>query len=193
MHYSKWSCHLRLFMINGSILKCQKIVKNAHHNFPEPKLTSSHSSFCQNWPSIYYHEWQRRAANLYIQETATSQRSDFLNEKWLKPIFSDENNRGLIFFVPINWFIAAALFPKWFPPWFLPKLAHFALTNVYVKPDTKQTMNTSFRHRLINPIRVNIWCDLDVTANSGGLAAILQMVCWLFCSSFHQVWNIVYC
>ena len=51
-------------------LKCQDIVKWAHHNFPEPKGDGSKLSKTRRL-FIYCHKWQRKAPNLHIQEAGT--------------------------------------------------------------------------------------------------------------------------
>ena len=51
---------------------CSKLWKNAHHNFPEPKVTCSDCFLCSSKspypkrPIIYSHKQQRKAANCHI-------------------------------------------------------------------------------------------------------------------------------
>lgn len=72
-------------------MKCPKIVKNAHHNFPEPKVASSNCFFVQPIvPNSIYNDIQNtKYANCHVLEAGTS---------WCFAIFliNDFNNYVLI-------------------------------------------------------------------------------------------------
>ncbi len=80
--YFSLSIHLMIiFTISRFIIystKCQRSVKNANHNFPEPIVMSLNSVFCPNNSpkhkdsSFFSHEWHKKAASPHIWRGKTS-------------------------------------------------------------------------------------------------------------------------
>lgn len=79
-----------IFLINGLIVKCQKMVKNAHHKFQKLKAATSNVLFCQtNHPQS-----KKKKFNLQRSKIENGRKSLVIVK--LKAMFGISDNKSLV-------------------------------------------------------------------------------------------------